>query len=87
MPLGLGFGEAILVFLMIVLLFGLGKLPGVGSSLGRSIREFRGALRGPDEDAPPRVPAAPTLPPPETAASRLAAGPEPDPAGTDAPPA
>jgi sec-independent protein translocase protein TatA len=86
MPLGLGFGEAILVFLMIVLLFGLGKLPDVGGNLGRSVREFRDALRGGGEDETPRVAAAPTLPPPDAATPTLEAAPEPDEAATDPPP-
>ncbi len=35
-----------LVLVIILLVFGAGKLPQVGSALGKSIREFRKASRG-----------------------------------------
>ncbi len=35
-----------LVLVIIMLVFGAGKLPQVGSALGKSIREFRKASRG-----------------------------------------
>ncbi|HET8654807.1 MAG TPA: twin-arginine translocase TatA/TatE family subunit [Longimicrobiaceae bacterium] len=51
MPFGLGFGETILIFSMLLLLFGPGKLPEIGGSLGRGIRDFKRALSGEDDDA------------------------------------
>ena len=46
MPLGgLGMGEIILIFLVVLLLFGAKRLPEIGSSLGKGIREFKGSVR------------------------------------------
>lgn len=42
---GLGIWEMILIFLVILLLFGAKRLPEIGSSLGKGIREFKGSLR------------------------------------------
>ena len=47
----LGPAELILVLLVVVLLFGVGKLPQVGGAIGRGIREFRKAqMEDPDEE-------------------------------------
>jgi sec-independent protein translocase protein TatA len=37
-----------LILLIILIIFGVGKLPQVGGALGKSIREFRKASRGED---------------------------------------
>ena len=42
----LGFGELGLILLLVLLLFGPGKLPQVAKSLGDSIRQFRSASSG-----------------------------------------
>ncbi len=42
---GLGPGELVLIFLVVLLLFGAKRLPEIGSSLGKGIREFKGSLR------------------------------------------
>lgn len=47
-PFGIGPFEAILILVIIVTIFGVGRLPEVGGAIGRSIREFRRAAR----DAP-----------------------------------
>jgi sec-independent protein translocase protein TatA len=45
----------LLVLLIIVLIvFGPGKLPELGSSLGRGIREFKRAVEGTPEERPPQ---------------------------------
>lgn len=41
MGLGLGMGELVFVFLVVLLLFGAKRLPEIGSSLGKGIREFK----------------------------------------------
>ena len=47
-------------------IFGAGKLPEVGSSLGKSIREFKKAAEAPSEPPPlPRAEPGPPPPPPE----------------------
>lgn len=42
---GIGMWEIVLVFLVVLLLFGAKRLPEIGSSLGKGIREFKGSLR------------------------------------------
>jgi sec-independent protein translocase protein TatA len=61
---GLGMWEIMLIFLVVLLLFGAKRLPEIGSSLGKGIREFKssireieGELKIPDEK--PRVTRAP----------------------------
>ena len=44
-----GIGEAILVFAVIVLLFGAKKLPELARGLGSGIRNFKGELQAPDD--------------------------------------
>ena len=43
MPFGIGPGELIIVLVIALIVVGPGKLPDVGSALGKSIREFRKA--------------------------------------------
>ena len=47
--LGLGFQEILLLFLIALLLFGSTRLPEIGKSLGKSIREFKKAMSGENE--------------------------------------
>src|SRR5205085_9034296 len=80
-PLRLGGGNVIggalqpwhlIVILVIVLIvFGPGKLPDLGQSLGRGIREFKSSVRGDDPDEQPKSTAATTTtePPKSTAPS------------------
>jgi sec-independent protein translocase protein TatA len=37
--------ELMLIFLVVLLLFGAKRLPEIGSSLGKGIREFKGSIR------------------------------------------
>jgi sec-independent protein translocase protein TatA len=46
--LGLGFGELLVVFIIIVLIFGASRMAGLGKGLGSGIRNFKRALRGED---------------------------------------
>ncbi len=41
--------ELAIILLIVVLVFGVGKLPELGAALGRGIRDFRKALSGEDE--------------------------------------
>jgi sec-independent protein translocase protein TatA len=41
--------ELIIILVIVVLLFGVGRLSRIGSELGRGIREFRKELKGDDE--------------------------------------
>lgn len=48
----LGFPELIVILVIVVLLFGAGKLPQLGKGLGEGIRNLRRGLKGDEE--PPR---------------------------------
>jgi sec-independent protein translocase protein TatA len=48
MPFHLGPWEIGLIVLIILLVFGVGKLPQVGGAIGRGIREFRKGQSGSD---------------------------------------
>lgn len=45
MPFNLGPMEMILVLLALLLLFGAKRLPEIGTSLGKGIREFKASIR------------------------------------------
>ncbi len=46
---GLGVPELVLILVIGLVIFGPGKLPGVGKALGQSIREFKSANKEEDE--------------------------------------
>ena len=46
---GLGIGELLVILVIVLVIFGAGKLPEIGEGLGRGIRNFRKAVRMPDE--------------------------------------
>ena len=41
MPFNLGPWELLIILLIVMMIFGVGKLPEVGAALGKAIREFR----------------------------------------------
>lgn len=41
-----------LILLIVLIVFGVGKLPQVGGALGKSIREFRKASHGSEKEEP-----------------------------------
>lgn len=45
-----GMGELIVILLIVLVVFGANKLPGIGDALGRSIRNFKKAST-PEDDA------------------------------------
>ena len=47
---GLGTTELIIILVIVVLLFGVGRLTRIGGELGRGIREFRSGLQGEEDD-------------------------------------
>ena len=44
-----GVPELLVILLIVLLVFGAGKLPAIGDALGRSIKNFRRASSGADE--------------------------------------
>jgi TatA/E family protein of Tat protein translocase len=69
--------ELIIILVIALLILGPGRLPDVGSALGKSIREFRKAATDVQEsvklDTPPASPAAPAPAAPAPAAPAAAA--------------
>jgi sec-independent protein translocase protein TatA len=61
--LGLGFGELLLIAVVIFLIFGASKLPQLGQGLGESVKSFRKAFREVNGDDPSRKPPPPPSPP------------------------
>ena len=54
----LGYGEIIAILVVILLLFGAKKLPELGHSLGRGMREFKDGISGLTKDEPVSPPAS-----------------------------
>jgi len=54
---GLGVPELLIILVIVVLLFGAGKLPQIGSGLGEGIRNFRKSMKEKGEvDITPQKP-------------------------------
>ena len=52
----LGFGELVIVFLIVMLIFGAGRLPQIGEGLGKAIRNLKRGLNTDDDiDVTPDV--------------------------------
>ncbi len=83
---GLGMWEMIMIFLVVLLLFGAKRLPEIGSSLGKGIREFKGSIKeiekevkAVDEPSRDAVPPASTSPgQPDEGPRRLTTSPGPE---------
>jgi sec-independent protein translocase protein TatA len=50
---GLGFPELLIILVIILVIFGAGKLPQVGEALGKGLNKFRGAM---EEKSTPEAP-------------------------------
>ncbi len=46
---GMGLGELVVILVIVMIIFGAGRLPEIGEGLGRGIRNFRKAVKTPDE--------------------------------------
>jgi sec-independent protein translocase protein TatA len=58
---GLGFGELLLIAVVLLLVFGSSKLPQLGQGLGESVRSFRKAFQpARSDDASDKAPAPPS---------------------------
>jgi len=56
-PFGIGWIEIVILFIVALLVFGPKRLPEMGRSLGKGMREFKDSISGKDEPAelpPPR---------------------------------
>ena len=51
----IGTGEIVLLLLIALLLFGAKRLPEIGRSLGKGMREFKDSVSGKDDDERPQL--------------------------------
>ena len=47
---GLGMPELIIILVLVLIIFGAGKLPDIGRGLGKGIKNFKSSVSEPDED-------------------------------------
>ena len=47
---GIGMPELVIILVIVLLIFGVGKLPEIGSGLGKAIRDFRKSTSEIDND-------------------------------------
>jgi sec-independent protein translocase protein TatA len=52
MPLGIGVPELLILLVVILLVFGPKRLPEMGRSLGKGMREFKDSISGEDRSPP-----------------------------------
>ena len=57
MPFGVSWWEILILMLLVLLLFGPNRLPEMGRSLGRGLREFKDSVTGKDDRPVDEVPA------------------------------
>ena len=63
MPFGIGLPEILIFLVVVLLLFGASRVPEIGRSMGKGMREFKDSISGKDDDdeperseLPPRAP-------------------------------
>jgi len=55
---GFGTQELVIIFLIVLVLFGASRLPEIGSGIGKAIKNFKKSVSEPDEiDVTPKKPA------------------------------
>jgi len=64
-PFGIGIWEVLILLLVVLLVFGPKRLPEMGRSLGRGMREFKDSISGKDDDEAVHHQLAAELPPAE----------------------
>ncbi len=50
---GIGMPELIIILIIILIIFGAGKLPEIGSGIGKGIKNFKKATNDPPEEITP----------------------------------
>ena len=53
---GIGLPELTIILVIVLLVFGAGKLPGIGAGVGKSIHSFKSALTGSDKTSEKQEP-------------------------------
>ena len=59
MPGWIGFPELLILLVVALLVFGPKRLPEMGRSLGKGMREFKDSVTGKDEETPAELTATP----------------------------
>lgn len=49
---GIGMSEMVIILVIVLIIFGAGKLPEIGGGMGKAIRNFRQAAKETDDMAP-----------------------------------
>jgi len=52
---GLGISELIVILVIILIIFGAGKLPEIGGGIGKAIRNFREATKNSNPEKPEKI--------------------------------
>ena len=55
--MGLGFPELMIILVIIMIIFGAGKLPEIGSAFGRSIKNFKTSMKDAEQAEQEELPA------------------------------
>ena len=63
MPFGIGVTELVILLVVLLIFFGPKRLPEMGRSLGRGMREFKDSISGKDDDDAVHHQLAAELPP------------------------
>jgi sec-independent protein translocase protein TatA len=63
MPFGISIWELMILLIVLLLIFGAKRLPEMGRSLGKGMREFKDSISGKDEDEAVHHQLAQELPP------------------------
>lgn len=48
--MGMGIWEWVVILIIILIIFGAGKIPEIGDALGKGIRNFRKSVKEPEKD-------------------------------------
>ena len=52
---GIGMPELIIILVIILIIFGAGKLPEIGAGMGKAIRNFKGATKESEKIEPDKL--------------------------------
>jgi sec-independent protein translocase protein TatA len=52
---GIGMPELIIILVIILIIFGAGKLPEIGAGMGKAIRNFKGATNEAEKTDPDKI--------------------------------
>ncbi|RLB10336.1 MAG: twin-arginine translocase TatA/TatE family subunit [Deltaproteobacteria bacterium] len=52
---GIGMPELIVILVIVLIIFGAGKLPEIGAGIGKGIKNFKKALHESDKEIPPHT--------------------------------